>query len=80
METFVSPEEACRRLGIPRRTLSRRTKDGTVRLFTCDRDRRRRLIPLEDLMRLSMPIDITERKEAARPDAARDANRHSILK
>lgn len=63
MDRFMSPDEAVRRLGIPRRTLSRRTKDGSVRVFGCDRDRRRRLIPLEDLLKLTEPIPLTPRKE-----------------
>jgi len=58
---YVGKEEAAVRAGLTSRALTRRLSAGEVRLFRDPRDRRRVLIPVEDLDRLSVPILLDRR-------------------
>ncbi len=58
---FVGKEEAAVRAGLTARALTRRLSAGEVRLFRDPRDRRRVLIPVEDIDRLSAPTPLVRR-------------------
>ena len=58
---MIPIDEAVRRLGLPRRTFARRLADGSVDVFRDGRDRRRRLVLVADLERLTEPTVIRER-------------------
>lgn len=62
---LVTFDEAQKLSGLPRRTFYRRLSDGSIRVFADGRDRRRRLVPVADLEKLTEPLVIRERKGAA---------------
>ncbi len=55
---YVGKAEAAERAGLTARALTRRLSAGEVRLFRDPRDRRRVLIPVEDIDRLSAPTPL----------------------
>ena len=59
-------EEVVARTGLNPRTLDRRIAAGEVRAVRDPIDRRRRLIPIEDIPRLTTPV----RPEPDQPDTA----------
>jgi len=58
---LVSFDEASARLGLPRRTLRQRLTDGRVDVYQDGKDRRRRLVLADDLVKLTQPTVIRER-------------------
>jgi excisionase family DNA binding protein len=48
-------EEAGRRLGVPYRTMRRRIEDGTLKTYRHDRDRRQKLVAIDDVAALFTP-------------------------
>ena len=58
---LVSFDEASARLGLPRRTLRQRLADGRVDVYQDGKDRRRRLVLADDLVKLTQPTVIRER-------------------
>jgi len=59
---LVSFDEASARLGLPRRTLRQRLADGRVDVYQDGRDRRRRLVQVTDLDRLTQPTIVRQRQ------------------
>lgn len=58
--------EAGKRLGVPRRTLDRRVQDGTLVTYQNDRDRRVRLVALDDVLQIFAPRPTTVREDTPR--------------
>ena len=58
--------EAGKRLGVPRRTLDRRIRDGTLVTYQNDRDRRVRLVTLDDVLKIFAPRPTTAREDTPR--------------
>jgi len=54
-ERYVPITEAARRFDVPHRTLTRRISDGSLVVYQDDRDRRRRLLDVTDVMKLADP-------------------------
>jgi predicted DNA-binding protein (UPF0251 family) len=54
--------EAGKRFGVPRRTLDRRVQDGTLVTYQSDRDRRVRLVALDDVLKIFTPRPTSERE------------------
>jgi hypothetical protein len=69
LEGFVRTDEAALRIGLSRAALERRLAAGEARVFVDPTDRRRRLIPEEDLRRLATPREI-RRPAQDGPEAA----------
>ena len=63
-------EEAGRRLGIPYRTMKRRIDDGTIRTYRHDRDRRQKLVALDDVAALFTPRPSDDSQEVGPLSAA----------
>jgi hypothetical protein len=59
--------EAAARVGLTDRSFRRRLAEGEIRIFRDPLDRRRRLVPVEDLPRLTTitPIDRSQEMPAA---------------
>jgi hypothetical protein len=55
MERLIPAEEAGRRVGVPYRTIARRIKDGTIPTYRHDRDRRQKLVAIDDVAALFTP-------------------------
>jgi excisionase family DNA binding protein len=63
-------EEAGRRLGVPYRTMRRRIEDGTLKTYRHDRDRRQKLVALDDVARLITPRPSDDTQEVGPLSAA----------
>jgi excisionase family DNA binding protein len=59
---LVSFAEAAARLDLPRRTLMRRLADGSIDVYQDGRDRRRPLVQVTDLDRLTQPTIVRQRQ------------------
>ena len=57
---FVDFREAQARTGLSSRALERRIASGICRAFRDPLDHRRRIVPVEDLDRLTAPVPITQ--------------------
>ncbi len=56
--------ETGKRLGLPRRWMDARISDGTITTFVSDRDRRVKLVNIDDVTRLLAPRPTKEREDA----------------
>jgi hypothetical protein len=52
---YVPVEEASRICGVPYRTLARRVADGTIPTYKYDRDRRHKLVAIDEVARVFAP-------------------------
>lgn len=64
-DRLVPVEEAGRRLGVPYRTMRRRIVDGTIPVYRSDRDRRMKLVALDDVARLFTPRQVEAEADTA---------------
>lgn len=55
-EGFVTLAEAGRRLGVAKGTAQRMAQDGRLQTFRDQRDKRVRLVKVEDVERLARPV------------------------
>ena len=63
---YVDVREAVQRTGLTRRTFDRRLASGEVPVYRSPQDRRRRLIAVEDLPKLTAIEQITRRESGSR--------------
>lgn len=70
MDQLLPIEEAGRRLDVPYRTMRRRIEDGTLPTFRSDRDRRKKFVKVDDVVRLFSVRPATEDQEVEPLSAA----------
>jgi excisionase family DNA binding protein len=69
-DRLLPVEEAGRRLGVPYRTMRRRIEDGTLKTYRHDRDRRQKLVAIDDVAALFRPQPADARQEVEPVSAA----------
>jgi len=70
LSQFVRADEACRRTGLSERSLDRRIYAGEIPSFRDPRDRRYRLVAVEDLDRLTSVIRFEQDRPATEQRAS----------
>ncbi len=70
LSRFVRTDEACRRSGLSERNLARRIADGEIPAFRDPRDRRWRLIRIDDLPDLVGVVPFERRRSRAVEEVA----------